>query len=172
MSWSPRQKIWVENNTGYEWFCIDDRGLIELVSCAGVEDWQLGAVHCIQNPRISACVRYVAVIALKHCNHSNQQYTVYIQNIIMKYECVNSSFVLNQHTYWPLSLCLSIKPPSYKLLDHAGMILWRWKYFWPEYKGLAWVQDFCRSLTLHLPVQVVWYSDVGTWAWTSLWAWY
>jgi len=66
-----------------------------------------------------------------------------IQNIIMKYQCLNSIFVLNQwmrwlrelivfrqlaahlYTYWPLSLCLSIKPPSYKLLDHAGMILWR-----------------------------------------------
>jgi len=24
-----------------------------VVYCAGVEDWQLGAVHCVQNPRYS-----------------------------------------------------------------------------------------------------------------------
>ena len=41
LSWSPWQKIWAENNAGYEGFCIDDRGLIELMFCAGVEDWQL-----------------------------------------------------------------------------------------------------------------------------------
>jgi len=32
---------------------MNDRDLIELVSCAGVKNWQLWAVHCIQNPRIS-----------------------------------------------------------------------------------------------------------------------
>ena len=45
VSWSPWQRIWVENNTCCEWFCIDARGLSELVSCAEVKDWQLWVVH-------------------------------------------------------------------------------------------------------------------------------